>query len=222
MSTSAPRCCRRCAPRACSATASSATPKWPGASVREGRLAFAVLLPPDFSRQAVLGAEPGAGRLILYLSEGNNYAAAGLARRFAPELAHRVNETLNERRWALVFEARHGSRRDLASLRQGVDRLVDGAAAPLRRPTGPARAAAPWWPGSPPRASRPAPARRHGAARRWRRAIRRRAATARRRPALDRCTRGGRARCPGAAPGRPRAAARPRRTRGRAAAVAHG
>jgi putative membrane protein len=97
-------------------------------AVRQGRLAFAVLLPPDFSHQALLGAEPGAGRLILHLSEGNNYAAAGLARRFAPELAHQVNETLNERRWALVFDATAGSRRDLTSLRQGVDRLVDGAA----------------------------------------------------------------------------------------------
>jgi putative membrane protein len=96
-------------------------------SVREGRVAFAVLLPPEFSRQALLGTEPGAGRLILYVSEGNNYAAAGFAKRFAPELAHRVNETLNERRWALVFDSTAGSQRDLASLRQGVDRLVEGA-----------------------------------------------------------------------------------------------
>jgi putative membrane protein len=95
--------------------------------VREGRVAFAVLLPPEFSRQALLGTEPGAGRLILYVSEGNNYAAAGFAKRFAPELAHRVNETLNERRWALVFDSTAGSQRDLESLRQGVDRLVEGA-----------------------------------------------------------------------------------------------
>ena len=96
-------------------------------AVRDGRLAFAVLLPADFSRQAVLGVEPGAGRLILYLSEGNNYAASGFAKRFAPELAHRVNEALNERRWALVLDTTAGSKRDLASLRQGVDRLVEGA-----------------------------------------------------------------------------------------------
>jgi len=95
--------------------------------VRDGRLAFAVLLPPDFSRRAMLGAEPGAGRLILYLSEGNNYAAAGLAKRFAPELAHRVNETLNERRWTLALETATGSQSDLALLRLGVDRLVEGA-----------------------------------------------------------------------------------------------
>ena len=98
-------------------------------AVREGSLAFAILLPGDFSRQAVLGSEPGGGRLILYVSEGNNYAAAGFAKRFAPELAHRVNETLNERRWALVFDTAAGSKRDLASLRAGVDQLAHGAEA---------------------------------------------------------------------------------------------
>ena len=96
-------------------------------AVREGKLAFAVLLPPDFSRRALLGSESGAGHLILYLSEGNNYAASGFAKRFAPELAHRVNETLNERRWALVLESTAGSKRDLNSLRQAVDALVEGA-----------------------------------------------------------------------------------------------
>lgn len=95
--------------------------------VREGLLAFAVVLPQDFSRQALLGAEPGAGRLTLYLSEGNNYAASGIARRFAPELAHRVNETLNERRWALVLDGTADSKSDLKSLRHGIGRLVDGA-----------------------------------------------------------------------------------------------
>jgi putative membrane protein len=96
-------------------------------AVRDGRVAFAVLLPAEFSRQALLGAEPGAGRITLYLSEGNNYAAAGLGKRFAPELAHHVNEMLNERRWTLVLDSTAGSRRDLGSLRLAVDRLVEGA-----------------------------------------------------------------------------------------------
>jgi putative membrane protein len=97
-------------------------------AVRAGGAAFAILLPPDFSRQALLGTGPGAGRLILYVSEGNDYAAAGFAKRFVPELAHRVNETLNERRWALVFDTAAGSKRDLTTLRAGVERLVEGAA----------------------------------------------------------------------------------------------
>jgi len=96
-------------------------------AVRDGRMAFAVLLPADFSRQALLGAEPGAGRITLYLSEGNNYATAGLGKRFAPELAHRVNETLNERRWALVLDTTADAQRDLGSLRLAADRLVEGA-----------------------------------------------------------------------------------------------
>jgi putative membrane protein len=96
-------------------------------AVREGRLAFAVVLPPDFSRQALVGAEPGAGQLTIYLSEGNNYVASSIARRFAPELAYRVNETLNERRWALVLDGTANLRSDLASLRHGIGLLVDGA-----------------------------------------------------------------------------------------------
>ncbi len=42
-------------------------------------------------------------------------------------MAHRLNETLNERRWALVLESTAGSKRDLNSLRQAVDALAEGA-----------------------------------------------------------------------------------------------
>jgi putative membrane protein len=42
-------------------------------------------------------------------------------------LAHRVNETLNERRWALVLDGTANSRSDLASLRHGIGVLVNGA-----------------------------------------------------------------------------------------------
>jgi putative membrane protein len=196
--------------------------------VRDGRLAFAVLLPSDFSRQAVLGAEPGAGRLILYLSEGNNYAAAGLAKRFAPELAHRVNETLNERRWTSALETATGSKSDLAMLRLGVDRLVEGAESA-------ASAAHQAREGSRILVAGLAAARHagerlqgataqvaDGAGRRRRRAVPRRTAPARRRTAPDRRAGSGRAGCAVIAPGGPCAAARPCRTWSRVAAAAHG
>ena len=77
-------------------------------AVRRGELSFAVLIPGDFSEQALPGREAGAARLTLYTSEGNSYSAAGFAKRFAPELAHRVNESLNEQRWALVLETAAG------------------------------------------------------------------------------------------------------------------
>ena len=80
-------------------------------AVRRGELSFAVLIPPDFSAQAVPGREAGAAKLVIYTSEGNSYSGAGFAKRFAPELAHRVNEALNEQRWDLVLTTaptRHG------------------------------------------------------------------------------------------------------------------
>jgi len=97
------------------------------AAVRRREVVFALIVPADFSRQAAPGGEAQRGRLIVYTSEGNSYTAAGIARRFAPEVAHRVNETLNEKRWALVLESAAGSARNLQALRDNVERLRDGA-----------------------------------------------------------------------------------------------
>ena len=97
------------------------------AAVRDGRLYFALLIPRDFSRLAVPGAEPGSAKLVIYTSEGNNYAAAGFARRFAPELAHRVNEALNAKRWELVLATAAGSEDSLHKLKNGITQLKQGA-----------------------------------------------------------------------------------------------
>ena len=96
-------------------------------AVRRGELDFAVLLPENFSRLAVPGAQAGGAKLVIYTSEGNNYAGAGLARRFAPELAHRVNESLNARRWQLVLDSAAGSKLSLTSLRDGIESLRAGS-----------------------------------------------------------------------------------------------
>ena len=95
--------------------------------VRQGQLAFALIIPRDFSSNAVPGAQAGAGKLVVYTSEGNSYQAAGLARRFAEELGHEVNERLNERRWALVLTNATGSRQSLQQLNAGVRQLQLGA-----------------------------------------------------------------------------------------------
>ncbi len=96
-------------------------------AVRRGELSFAVLIPPDFSEQAVPGREAGAAKLVIYTSEGNSYSAAGFAKRFAPELAHRVNEALNEQRWDMVLTSAQGSKLNLATLRERVGHLHDGS-----------------------------------------------------------------------------------------------
>ena len=96
-------------------------------AVRQGHLAFALIIPSDFSSNALPGAQAGAGKLVVYASEGNNFETAALARRFADNLGHAVNESLNERRWALVLTNAAGSQRSVALLREGAEQLRRGA-----------------------------------------------------------------------------------------------
>lgn len=95
--------------------------------VRRGALAFALVIPRDFSSNALPGHEAGAGKLVVYTSAGNNFESALLARNFARELGHDVNESLNERRWRLVLLSAAGSQRNVDRLRDGVDQLRNGA-----------------------------------------------------------------------------------------------
>jgi putative membrane protein len=98
-------------------------------AVREGRALFALIIPADFSANAMAASEAGGDKLIVFASEGNNYAGAGFAKRFAGELGHQVNETLNEKRWAAVLGATASSADSLTRLKQGVAKLRDGARA---------------------------------------------------------------------------------------------
>ena len=97
--------------------------------VRTGELAFMLEIPADFSRSALPGELVGAAKLRIYTSEGNNYGSAGLARRFAPEVAQRVNTMLNEARWELVLSSTAGSQRNLQTLRTALGDLKEGAVA---------------------------------------------------------------------------------------------
>jgi putative membrane protein len=95
--------------------------------VRQGELAFALIIPQDFSSNALPGAQPGGGKLVVYTSEGNSFEGAAIARHFAQELGNRVNESINERRWALVLRDAAGSQRSVDRLRAGVAELHQGA-----------------------------------------------------------------------------------------------
>lgn len=96
-------------------------------AVRQGDLGFALIIPRDFSANAVPGNEAAGGRLVMYVSEGNNYNGANLAKRFASELGHQVNINLNEKRWSLVLSTATGSIDKVGQLRKGVASLKDGA-----------------------------------------------------------------------------------------------
>jgi putative membrane protein len=90
-------------------------------------LAFALIVPADFSSNAIPGAQAGAGKLVVFTSEGNSYPSAGLARRFAEDVGRQVNESLNEQRWALVLADAAGSQRSLTQLHDGLAQLRRGA-----------------------------------------------------------------------------------------------
>jgi len=95
--------------------------------VRSGALAFALIIPQDFSSNAIPGQEAGGGKLVVYSSEGNNFESAMIAKDFARELGHYVNEDLNAKRWELVLLKAAGSQRNVDQLRSGVEQLQHGA-----------------------------------------------------------------------------------------------
>lgn len=95
--------------------------------VRRGELAFALIVPSDFSSNALPGEQRGGGKLVVFVSEGNNFESAQIARHFAQELGHDVNENLNERRWQLVLSSAAGSQRNVDVLRESVNQLKAGA-----------------------------------------------------------------------------------------------
>ena len=91
--------------------------------VRQGKLAFAVIIPRAFSASAVPGAEAGAGKVVIYTSQGNNFETAIIARHFAETMGKQINESLNERRWELVLHNAAGSQRNVERLHEAVGKL---------------------------------------------------------------------------------------------------
>jgi putative membrane protein len=95
--------------------------------VRQGKLAFALIIPQDFSSNAVPAAQAGLGKLVVFTSAGNNFESASMAKEFAQTLAHDVNLSLNEQRWSMVLIGTAGSQDRLQRLREGVTQLRQGS-----------------------------------------------------------------------------------------------
>jgi putative membrane protein len=96
-------------------------------AVRRGNMAFALVIPAGFSAQAIPGAAVGGGKLIVIASQGNNYQSASIARHFADTVGKELNQSLNERRWALVLRDAAGSQSGVERLRDAVTQLHTGA-----------------------------------------------------------------------------------------------
>lgn len=95
--------------------------------VRQGQLAFTLIVPADFSANALPGMRDGQGRLVIYTSAGNNYQNSLLASQFAKGLGEEVNRTLNEQRWSLVLSVSAGSQDSVDRLREGLSQLSQSA-----------------------------------------------------------------------------------------------
>ena len=91
--------------------------------VRHGTLAFAVIIPRDFSASSVPGEEAGAGKIVIYSSQGNNFETATIVKHFAETLGRQINESLNERRWAFVLHNAASSQNNVELLRDAVEKL---------------------------------------------------------------------------------------------------
>jgi len=106
------------------------TPEAARSAVRSGEVFFALLIPPDFSQRAMDNGQSAQFRL--YVSEGGNYTASVMSKRFGTELAHSLNEALVRERWGALVGGigqadQPALRGGLQSLQKGAHQVADGA-----------------------------------------------------------------------------------------------
>jgi putative membrane protein len=94
--------------------------------VRAGELAFAIIIPPDFSAMALPARTANEGRLEVYASAGNNHQTYLLAKKFAENLDADLNEALNRQRWKFVLSSAM-AQDDLLQLRTALTRMQEGS-----------------------------------------------------------------------------------------------
>lgn len=102
-----------------------ATPETARELVRSGDLAFAIIIPPDFSALAVPARMADEGRLEIYASAGNNYQTYLIAKKYAEEIDAELNQALNEQRWKFVLTSSMASK-DLFELKSALTEIQKG------------------------------------------------------------------------------------------------
>jgi putative membrane protein len=102
-----------------------ATPDKARELVRSGELAFAIIIPPDFSALALPARMADEGRLEIYASAGNNYQTYLIAKKYAEELDAELNQALNEQRWKFVLTSSIASN-DLFELKSALTKIQTG------------------------------------------------------------------------------------------------
>ena len=90
--------------------------------VRSGELAFAIIIPPDFSAMALPARTANEGRLEIYASAGNNHQIYLIAKKLAEEMDADLNQALNRQRWKFVLSTA-GAQDELIELRTALGRM---------------------------------------------------------------------------------------------------
>ena len=82
-----------------------ASPELAREQVRRGELAFALIIPADFSESAIPARSADEGRMEIYVSAGNNFQIYLIAQKYAEELDAELNQALNQQRWKFVLSS---------------------------------------------------------------------------------------------------------------------
>ena len=82
-----------------------ASPELAREQVRRGELAFALIIPADFSASAIPARSADEGRMEIYVSAGNNFQIYLIAQKYAEELDAELNQALNQQRWKFVLSS---------------------------------------------------------------------------------------------------------------------
>lgn len=94
------------------------------AAVRSGRAYFAIVVPADFSANAVSGTQ--AGKLKLYVSGGRSYVGKEIAEHSVAKIAHSLDAGIAAQKWNAVLTATAKSRQAATQLRDGAQNALTG------------------------------------------------------------------------------------------------
>ena len=101
-------------------------------ALHRGEVYFTLVIPADFSERALAARPDEPATFDLQVAEGASYTSAIISKRFGAELAHVLNEQLNDERWAAIVgnsaaPATDSLRVVIGQLREGGRKLQQAA-----------------------------------------------------------------------------------------------
>jgi putative membrane protein len=101
-------------------------------ALQRGEVYFELIIPQDFSERTLAARQDAPANFTLRVAEGANYTSAIISKRFGGELAHVLNEQLNQERWAAMVgdpaaATNESVRTAIGQLRDGAQRVQEGS-----------------------------------------------------------------------------------------------